>query len=390
MNILFISALLPYPLHSGGQVRMYNLLKELSKKHSITLFSFIRSEDENTYIKDLSFVDSVHTVMRGRGMQMKYLIGAMGNYPLLLATYDNRIMQKELKKELERKKYDLVHIEPFYVYPSLPLLKIPFVVSEHNVEYTIYEKHAKQMRFPIVRPFAYLDAVKMKIWEELIWEKANVVTAVSADDATVITAHTKKSTPVVSNGVDTSYFSYTQRTFDKTRPSFLFVGNFLWAPNSEAVRTLITTIWPKIIALYPNAQLSIVGKHFPKHLRSYVTSSIQVKEYVDDIRDAYSKSDVLLAPMGIGGGTKFKLLETMATGMLVITTTEGKMGLDVTNGKEVYIADTPEAFVSAARSVYDDPKTSLRMTKQARTCIEKQYDWKRIGEVLNTVWKGAV
>lgn len=390
MNILFVSALLPYPLHSGGQVRLYNLLKVLSKKHKIALFSFIRNDAERALAKELPFVSDVHMVMRGRGMQLKYLLGALGNYPLLLSTYDNKKMQKEIATELQNKKYDLVHIEPFYVYPSLPKLTIPLVVSEHNVEYAVYEKNAKKLRIPFLRPFAFLDAVKVKIWEEIIWKKAKTVVAVSSDDAEVISKITNVKTPVVSNGVDTSHIKYSARAFDIKHPSFLFVGNFLWAPNKEAAYQLLSTIWPSIIRLYPNTKLTIVGKHFPSSLLSLVTPSVSVEGYVDDIRDAFKEADVLLAPMGIGGGTKFKILESMAAGTLVITTKEGRMGLAGTDGKEFMEAENADSFVTAVKQVFENPKKSIQMTRDARALVETTYDWMKIGEQLNSVWKGAV
>ena len=390
MNILFVSALLPYPLHSGGQVRMYNLLKALSKKHTITLFSFIRNDEERAYAKELSFISEVHMVMRGKGMQVKYLIGALGNYPLLLSTYDNRMMQEEIRKELSKKKYDLVHAEPFYIYPSLPKLTLPLVVAEHNVEYAVYEKNARKLSISLLRPFAFLDAVKIKVWEEIIWQKAKKVIAVSDEDARAISKITNKNTTVVPNGVDTKYFAYHAHVFDIKKPSFLFVGNFLWAPNKEAVQQLLQLIWPAISAAFPNATLSIVGKHFPSSLRSFIVSSVKIEEYVDDIRDAFVKADVLLAPMGIGGGTKFKLLEAMASGTLVITTKEGRMGLSGIDGKEFIEAENSTAFVAAVKRVYGQQKNAIQMTKDARALVEKKYDWAEIAKKLDEVWKGAI
>lgn len=390
MHILFVSALLPYPLHSGGQVRVYNLLKALSKKHDITLMSFIRNEGERTLTKHIPFVKDMHMIMRGRGRQVKYMVKALGNFPLLLATYDNPVMQQKIKEELQRKKYDVVHIEPFYVFPSLPPLSVPLVVSEHNVEYAIYQKNAEKMRFPLLRPLAYFDAVKVKIWEEIVWQRAQTVTAVSDDDATIISKSTKKETPVVPNGVDTAVFRYTERAFDKKHPTFLFVGNFLWAPNTEAVRELLTTIWLKILLVYPGAKLTIVGKHFPADLRKYIVSSVTVEEYVDDIQKAFASSDVLLAPMGIGGGTKFKIIEAMAAGTIVVTTKAGRMGLAGVAGKEFLEAEGADAFVGAVKTIYDHKDTSKKITRNARTLVETTYDWQAIAEKLDAVWRNAV
>ena len=390
MNILFVSALLPYPLHSGGQVRMYNLLKALSKKHDITLLSFIRNDEERTLASHMPFVKDLHMIMRGKGRQAKYFLKTLGNFPLLLATYDNRVMQKKIKEELARKHYDLVHIEPFYVFPSLPPLTVPLVVSEHNVEYAIYQKNAEKMRFPLLRPLAYFDAIKVKIWEEIVWQRARTVTAVSEDDATIISQSTKKETPVIPNGVDTKSFRYTAKKFDTQHPTFLFVGNFLWAPNIEAVRELLETIWLKILLVYPKATLTIVGKHFPTSLRKYILPSIHLEEHVEDIRDAFFGSDVLLAPMGIGGGTKFKLLEAMASGTVVVTTKAGRMGIVGTSGKEFYEAEEPDDFIRAVKHIYEHPAASKTMTKHARELVETMYDWQAIAEKLDAVWRSAV
>ena len=390
MNILFVSALLPYPLHSGGQVRIYNLLKTLSKKHDITLMSFIRNDNERALASHMPFVKDVHMIMRGKGRQAKYFLKTLGNFPLLLATYDNKVMQKKIKEELARKHYDLVHIEPFYVFPSLPPLTVPLIVSEHNVEYDIYQKNAEKMRFPLLRPLAYFDAIKVKIWEEIVWQRAHTVTAVSEDDAAIISAITKKETPVIPNGVDTKTFPYVGKKFDKKHPTFLFVGNFLWAPNTEAVRELLETIWLKMLLVYPSATLTIVGKHFPSDLRKYILPSVHLEEHVDDIRDAFAASDVLLAPMGIGGGTKFKILEAMASGTAVVTTKAGRMGIVGTSGKELYEAENSDDFIRAVKHIYDHPADAKTMTKNARELVEATYDWRAIAEKLDAVWRRAL
>lgn len=389
MNILFVSALLPYPLYSGGQVRIYNLLRELGKRHTITLCSFIRNDEERQYAKQLPFVSDVRMVMRGKGRQLKYFVKALGKYPMLLATYDNRQMRQAIREEVTKKQYDLVHIEPFYVFPSLPPITIPLVVSEHNIEYDIYQKNADTMKMPFVHQYAKFDALKVKIWEEVVWNRARVVTAVSEDDAAVISKSTKKKTPVVSNGVDCSTFAYNAHTFTKG-PTCLFVGNFLWPPNVEAVQRLLTTMWPNIVSAFPDAHLTIVGKHFPEQFKKYCNNSISLEPLVERITDAFSKADILLAPMGIGGGTKFKIIEAMATGTLVITTAAGRMGLSGTSKTEFLEAESAQEFIDALRWVYANPKKAQGMTKRARTLVEQTYDWKAIANTLDMVWRNAV
>ena len=118
---------------------MYNLLKVLSRRHEITLVSFIRDEREREYKKNLDFCQNVEVVMRGRAWRPGYLLAALlGKFPWLLATYDNTVMRQLISDLLKGGPFDVVHIEPFYVLPSLPPLRVPLIVSEHNVEYDVY------------------------------------------------------------------------------------------------------------------------------------------------------------------------------------------------------------------------------------------------------------
>jgi len=367
---------------------MYNLLKILAKNHDITLCSFIRDEKERAYINTLGFLSDVHMIYRGRAMQASYLAKMFGSYPLLLTTYDNALMKECIQNELSKKKYDLIHLEPFYVYPSVPERgSIPMVVSEHNIEYAVYSEFAKSYPFFFARPILSSDAGKIRRWEEKVWKKASSVIAVSDNDAAIISNITKKKTAVVANGVDIHSFSYHKHTWDKQNAKLVFVGNFAWAPNVEAVRTLVRDIWPGIRARMPSVTLTIIGKGFPSSLRQFTGDHMHIREDIDDIRRIYRESDVLVAPMGIAGGSKFKILEAMASGTAVVTTKAGSTGLDVLSGTHYCQVETKEEFTKAVEYIFMYPKETVRMTMNARALVEKKYSWEQIAKVLDTVWK---
>jgi glycosyltransferase involved in cell wall biosynthesis len=167
------------------------------------------------------------------------------------------------------------------------------------------------------------------------------------------------------------------------------VGNFLWVQNRDALRYLLTTLWPEIRQRYDGATLKIVGRHLPDNLRTLLTKHTLLLEDVKDIQTEFHAADIMLAPIYVGGGTKFKILEAMASGIPVVTTPLGVQGLEVTSGNQLYVAQNTEDFVIAIQKLLDAPNDTKKMVTSARNVIEQQYSWKHIGKLLNSVWEKA-
>ncbi len=389
MNILFVSALLPWPLVSGGQVRMYNLLKRLSAHHSISLFTYLRKPEEAHYLQNLPFLHDVSWVMRGSGKQAKYILGSfLSGSSVLTRTYQNSTMKHMIGERLAKGGIDLVHIEPFYVYGGIPQMNIPLVVAEHNIEYDVYEHYAKEDR-GLVSVIKHWDAKKVRLDEEAVWKKAAGIIAVSDSDAQYIREYVPK-TPVtvVPNGVDMGWFIYSFHSVP-AKPRFLFVGNFLWHPNRDALSYTLETVWPKILAVYPGAQLCVVGHNPPAGLRDRHITAVVWKERVEDIRDAMKSSDVLLAPMRIAGGSKYKILESMAAGLPVLTTPEGISGLGEEARKCTWVARSLDDYGKLCKDMIDHPKQTEAICRTARTFVETRYDWDNLAGIEDTVWRSV-
>ncbi len=373
MKVLFVSAVLPYPLHSGGQIRIYNLLKRLGQKHEIHLFAFIRSEEEKKYLPKLSFCKSVHTVLRGRAWQPKYLWNTLtGTYPLLWSSYHSSEMLALLSSDVAGGNYNLIHIEPGYVWPAIPTEhRIPIVIAEHNIEHRVYSAYTAHFSLLPLKPFLRMDVAKMKRWEQRVWKEAAHVVTVSESDRSAIG---QANVSVVPNGVDTTSFVFRPKKMMGKPLTFLYVGNFRWMENRDAAEHIIRDIWPVIRAQYPDARLRIVGDHAPGG-QYYVGR-------VDDIHKEFEGADILLAPIRIGGGTKYKILEAMASGLPVITSSLGIEGMDT---HSVLIAHTPEEAVQSVHTLENNTKR-MQLVERARHIIEKEYSWDMIARKLDDVW----
>lgn len=390
MKILFVSAVLPYPLYSGGQIRLYNLLKILSKKHEIHLYSFIRDTDELKYLLHLMFLRRIETVYRGHAWQPRYVIpSVLSHQSLLFTTYTNFLMRQKLTDAMSHEAYDFIHIEPSYVASSLPKYSIPLIVSEHNIEFSVYESYVRQ--FPIVplRPLFYWDVLKLRRQEIDIWNRAHHVITVSTEDAGVVRSHAgAKPVSVIPNGVDLTAIPFIKKNMNRASPVFLFVGQFSWMQNRDALKYLLSDIWPNIKKLYLSSTLRIVGKKMPADLRKMVDrQSALYIENVHEITDEYRNADIMLAPIRIGGGTKFKILESMASGLPVVTTTIGAQGLELQSGREVLIADGVSSTLESVRMLLTSPAMHKEITLHARKRIEDHYSWEHIAAKLDSVWR---
>lgn len=392
MKILMLTPYLPYPLWSGGQIRTYNLLKNLSAKHDITLFSFIRDPREKKYIPKLKqFCVDVKVFQKRPPFTIKSLLLAGATYyPLVVCLYLSQEVKKALEIEISKKKFDLIHAETFYVMPNIPKnSSIPIILVEQTIEYLVYQ-HFTQTVFLIPQKLMMLwDVAKIKFWEKRIWQKALHVVAMShTDKATMQKLVPDLTVDLVPNGVDTDFFP--MRKFSRERSNtVLFIGNFKWLQNREAVSILVKKIWPVIMKEMPKANLWIVGRSPTDEIRNFRSENIKISEDIDDIRDAYYKSDVLLAPIYGPGGTRYKILESMATGLPVVTTPTGIEGLSAINRHDVLICDTPHQLAFSTIKLLTDSVLYKKLAVNGRKLVEENFNWKSIAGKLDSIYKSA-
>lgn len=390
MKILMLTPLLPYPLLSGGQIRSYNLIRELSRSHQITLFSFIRNEEEKRFLPQLQkYCHEIKVFKRRQAFSLfNILLSGFSYYPFLMSTYWDPYVKRAIEEELGQNKYDLVHAETFYIAHLLPLNGVPIVLSEQNIEYHVYQRFVEKANL-FFKPFLSYDVLKMKIWEEFFWQKVKKIVVASTLDKQVIEKKVKKGIDLVPNGVDVDYFKNLEKKPHRF-PKILFVGNFKWMQNRDAVKFLVCQIWPKIREKISGVELLVVGRDAPEKLKSEIKKSGAVlKEDVAEIKEIYREVDLLLAPIRIGGGTKFKILEAMVAGIPVVTTKEGIEGLKVRDGQEVLVGEEASELVKKGIEILKDEILRKNLVTRAQALVSENYDWQKIGKDLDRVWREA-
>lgn len=384
MKILIVSSYLPFPLFSGGQIRLYNLIKNLSEKHLITLVCEKRESQTQSDIGELlKICEKVYTVDRRKQWSGSNIFKTGFSLdPFLITGHKSPEMKKIISKLISEEKFDLIHVETFYVMQNLPKTDLPVVLVEHNIEYKVYEKFVmKSLIF--ARPFLYFDILKLKRIEKYYWKKATKLVAVSEIEASLM----ERKVEVVPNGVDIEKFKMKKILKEKENKKVLFIGDFKWIQNRDSIVYIIKNIWPRVVKNNPDAILWVVGKRIPDFVKSLKDDSIIFDENApNETEKIFHEADILLAPIRVGGGTNFKILESMSSGTPVITTKLGNEGIKARDNEEIIICDKPEEFSSKTSLLLTDDYLYEKISRNSRKFIEKNFDWKNIAVKLNSVY----
>ena len=386
---------LPNTSTSGGQTRWFNIIKHLSKEHDITLFSLIKDESEKEFVPTLEkYCDKVKVFKRPRSpwTLRNILLTGFSWYPLLVIRNFSFEEKSAIKEELEKESYDLIHAETFYVMPHIPKTSIPSVLVEQTIEYQVYA-HYVLTKAPVwLRPLLMIDVLKLKYWEKYYWKKTDKLVAVSDEDRKVMNMLIPGiDVDIIPNGVDSKH--YSEKKVKKKDPPRVFYGvtNFEWLQNVEAVELLLSEVMPKVKEKIGDIHLWIAGRKIPQSLvdRADKDKFFEITESIPDARDAYLKAYVMVTPIKGSGGTRLKILEAMAAGLPVVSTSVGVAGLGLQDGKHAIVSDTFEGLANGVIKLIKDPNKAKMIGNNAREFVKEHYDWKAIVKMHSDIYEKA-
>ena len=330
--------------------------------------------------------------VRKRLLQLASL-GSWHSYEWL--GHHEEMLRVSLEQMLTR-RYDVVHFElaPMAGYaagcgaldrPSRPVL----CLDEHNIEYDLVRRTSHEAG-PLRRAYSELEWRKVRKEERHAWCHLDGCTVTSVRDQQLLlsdepTAHTA----VVANGVDLEHFRplTSRHTFPRdARPTLLFFGAIDYYPNTDAMLFFTHDVLPRLIARYPGLRLCIVGRKPPQSILAQRSDSVEITGVVEDVRSWIDRADVVIAPLRIGGGTRLKILEAMAMGKAVVSTTLGAEGLDVAAERDLLIADDAEGLAAQIGRLLDEPGLGQRLGTSARQVVAARYSWRAAVDALCTFY----
>lgn len=385
---------LPFPDSSGGQIRSYNLIKHLSKKHDITLFSLIKDDSEKRFVSELAkYCKKVMVFKRSKSpwTLRNILLTGFGPYPFLVIRNLSPTERVAVKIEIDKNKYDLIHAETFYVMPHIPKTKIPILLVEQTIEYLVYKHYVEGLKNIFVRWLLSIDVAKLRFWETTYWKKADGVVAVSgADKKEMLNLAPDLDVGLVPNGVNLDFFQ-VKGTWQEKNPRILFVANFKWLQNVEAAELLLDKVYPLVQKKNPKVKVWIVGQYIPESIVKRKSVNIIVDNLKEDdqegIRKAYYQASAFVSPLKGPGGTRLKHFAAMAAKLPLITTSVGAEGLGATHGHNIIIQDEPVSLAEATLEIIGSEKKAQQIAENARKLVEEKYSWYKMSEYLDAIYE---
>ena len=392
MKILMLTPYLPFPPSSGGQIRSYNLLKQLSKKHEITLFCYIRRNEERKFIPEFQkYCKKIRVFERRQAWNpLNLILAGASPYPFLVCIYLSPRFRKAVAEELAEGSYDLIHSETFYVMTNIPKTKIPILLVEQTIEYLVYKHYVQSLGNPILRWLLSIDVGKLRFWETSFWKKADGVVAVSeADKSQMLKLAPDLEVGLVPNGVNLDFFK-VKKNWDDESPRILFVANFKWLQNVEAAELLLDKVFPIVSESVPNSKLWIVGQYIPEKIVNRANGSVIIDNLKEDdeesIKNAYFNSSLFVSPLRGPGGTRLKHFAAMASNLPLVTTKVGAEGLGATDGVDVIIRDKPSDMATESVRLLKNPESMQLMAEKARMLVSQKFSWEKISQRLDKLY----
>lgn len=391
-SILFLTPQLPYPPEQGTAIRNYYLIAQTAERYDVSLLSFAEpgAVDPGPLARLCSRIVTVPVPQRTTAQRLRTLL--VTRDPDMAHRLASERYAQELRRLLADRRYDIVQVEGIELasygrmVASWPEAGAPVLVYDaHNAEYLLQKRaFLTDVRRPRRWPQAAYSCaqwLRLRCYEREMCQRADGVVAVSEPDARAIARLAPGVAPlVIPNGVDTrNYRTDLPDSLPLRHPNLVFTGKMDFRPNVDAMRWFHGQVWPEIRRRVPEAHLYIVGKApHPEVQRLGREPGITVTGYVPDILPYFGGADVYIVPLRVGGGTRLKVLEALATGLPMVSTRLGAEGIELQDGEHALLADTPAAFSAAVVRLLHDPALRERLSRQARQLAEERYDWRRI------------
>jgi polysaccharide biosynthesis protein PslH len=381
MRILVVLSRVPYPLEKGDKLRAFNQIRELSKKHQIILFALNDAKlDENAVSELKKYCVSISILPLVKQTVAKNLARSFfSGLPMQVGYFYFKKAQDKVDELIKKHHPDHIYCQLIrtaeYVknYPQIPKTLDYMDVFSKGIE-----RRKKTDPF-YMKPLLALEYSRLVKYEEKVFSWFRNKTIISAQDRDLIPHPDRRQIKVVPNGVDTDFFKPLSR---KKEFELLFNGNMNYPPNVESVEYLVEKIMPYVWNRMPAVRLLISGASPNSRVMELGSEKVVISGWVDDVRENYAKSRILVAPMQISIGLQNKLLEAMAMQLPCVTSSLANNALGAKHNEQIMVADKPEQYALQIIELLQNETKARQIAMNGYRFAVDNFNWKGTTAIL--------
>jgi sugar transferase (PEP-CTERM/EpsH1 system associated) len=391
MRVLYFAPRIAWPIISGAHLRDFYFARFLAEHAQLTYIGLVNEEagaQAEVMRQQLGNGAEVIALRRDAGYRPANIVrGLLGPTPLNVLNFTSARVLAEVDRILGGQTFDTIQIESMHLIAYARRIRriapqARLILDWHNIESEILARYAENDSNPVRAWYARRTSTLSRNVENELLHLCDAHTVCSEREREVLQQRQPGARiEVVGNGVDCDFFS-ADGAADAEPRDVLFMGRMDYHANVDAALYFVKHTWPLIHARRPELRLVIVGAQPAKAILALREQGITVTGTVDDVRPYYRSALTSVVPLRVGGGTRLKVLEAMAAGTPVVSTTLGAEGLAVTPGDEILIADTPQAMADAITGLQAGSPQWARLAENGRRVVRTKYDWSVVGEIL--------
>ncbi|MEO6902991.1 MAG: glycosyltransferase family 4 protein [Bacteroidia bacterium] len=394
MRILQVCNKPPYPPKDGGSIAMNMLThgliacgNEVSVLAINTPKHFIKEEDiASDYLKKTSYQSIfVDTSIKPLHAILNFFTSESYN----ISRFYNKEFEKKLVDIITNNQFDIIQLESLWISCYVKSIRAnstaKIILRSHNVEYLLWERLAKNCKSLIKKTYLNFLSKRLKQYEIAMLNKYDGIACITLEDISIF----KKdgcSLPMIHIpfGIDIESYQVIKDQIEKD--SLFHIGAMDWMPNTTGIKWFLETIWSKILPTHPSIKLYLAGRSMPSWLTNLNVKSVVVEGEVVNSHQFMNSKSIMIVPLKSGGGMRVKIIEGMALGKTIISTTIGAEGIEYEDKKNILIADSVNDFEKAITKCLSDKNYCEEIGLNARALVENKYDNKRICDNLHSFY----
>lgn len=395
MKILMLSQVLPYPPDSGPKIKTWNVLKYLAPRHEVVLVSFVRGNQDQSVEAIRNMGLEVHTVPihRTRLQDLRALLmSVVGRRPMLIER-DFRPAMRDLVQDLgATHKFDIVHADQLNMAQYGCLIQgAKKVVDAHNALWVLYKRLSQTMRPGPMKWILQRDWKLMREYEGRICREYDDVIAVSQQDLLALREAAGEELDIAIIPITLDLDEYESIPSIDGPPHILHLGTMYWPPNVEGVLWFLREVWPRIKERDGEVVFDVVGARPPDSILAFAKSDgrVRVHGYVEDLTRYLETARAMIVPLAAGSGMRVKILDGLARGVPIVTTSVGAEGISVEHGKHLLVADEPDEFAQCVLRLLGNADQAMAMANRGRELVAEEYDYRNVLGLLDKVYAGG-